>query len=568
MYFLQKIKRHITEKINKEAGAGLIEAGDITFPPKPEYGDLSLPCFKPSKTMQLTPQEAAEKMIKFFADDPYVKSASILGPYLNFQISDPEFSKAVLMEIECSGKSYGNNKIGGNKKVMVEFSNVNTHKEYHIGHLRNLAFGHAVANLLEKNGYKAIPVSYVNDFGIHVAKTIWAYQEFYKYEKPPKNKGYWLGQMYVKAAEELKNNEVGKKMVGLIMKKIETRKGEEYDLWVKTRRWSIEQFDKIYKEQDVKFKHFFYESEFIDQGKKMVDELLEKGILEKSDGAVIADLEKYGLGVLLFLRSDGTALYPVADLPLALEKFKKYKLDQSIYVVDIRQGQYFKQLFKLIEILGQKKKMLHLGYDVVRLPEGMMSSRLGNVITYEELREQLLERSLAETKARHRDWPHDKLESTAKKIAFGAMKFEMVKVGASAIITFDLDKALQFEGYTSAYLQYTVARISSIIKKAAANIALSKVDFSLLKEKAEEELTLKLASFPEAMAQGGTDHDPSAIAKYLFDLARSFNDYYHQIPVLKAENKSREARLVLIRAVRQVLENGLAVLGIETMEEM
>ncbi|GAG05542.1 unnamed protein product, partial [marine sediment metagenome] len=267
-----------------------------------------------------------------------------------------------------------------------------------------------------------------NDFGINVAKTLWAYLEFYKDKKLPENKGYFLGQVYVRAVQELEKDPLAKEKVIFMMKKIEKGKGDEYKLWQKTRKWSIEQFDKIYQEMGIKFVRIFYESEFIDKGMKIVEELYEKRFLIKSEGAIIANLEEHDLGVLMFLRSDGTALYPVADIPLAMEKFKKYKLDKSIYVVDVRQSLHFKQLFKTLELLGHtlaklstsKPEMIHLSHEFVKLPAGMMSSRTGNVITYEDLREQVFNKAISETKKRHKKWDEKRIERVATAITNGA----------------------------------------------------------------------------------------------------------------------------------------------------
>jgi arginyl-tRNA synthetase len=463
---------------------------------------------------------------------------------------------------------------------MIEYSNANTHKEYHVGHLRNICFGDAVNKILSANGFKSLPVSYINDFGIHVAKTIW-----WTFNKENENspmlsdknldKGYFLGQMYVRACEEIKARDSANEEVGEVMKKIENRQGQDYKLWQKTRQWSITQFANIYKELGINFLHIFYESEYIDKGKDIVANLYEKRIFEKSQGAVIANLEKYNLGVLMILRTDGTALYPVADLALALEKFKKYKIDKSIYVVDIRQELYFKQLFKVLELLGIKKAMAHLVYDFVKLPSGMMSSRTGNVITYKELKKELFTKAKAETASRHEDWNEAKLNKTADKITIGAIKFEMLKVSASQVITFDIEQALRFDGFTAAYLQYTGARINSIIRKANStrhephNTQHTTADMPEVDvEKKERLLILAISKFPEAVRKAGAEYDPSAIAKYLIELARDFNDYYHSVPVLQTELKNREARLKLITAVKQAIGNGLNLLGVEVLEEM
>jgi arginyl-tRNA synthetase len=602
MYILDKIKQNIVKEINKALGNKMIQASDLIFPPNSEFGDLSLPCFKLVKKIKesigetkslrfssknrrdlvstpsfidslKTPVEAASWLVsktEFSKTElnSVVSSVKAIGPYLNFTLNKNYLAKNVIKEIEKQEGRYGENEGGKGKKIMIEYSNANTHKEYHVGHLRNICYGDAVNRILSANGYKSIPVSYINDFGIHVAKTLWAYEVFFRDKKLPENKGYFLGQVYVKATRELEKNEAAKRLVAMMMKKIEERVGAEYKLWQKTRKWSIEQFDKIYKELGVKFEHIFYESEVIKKGMELVLKLYKRGILTKSDGAIIADLTKYNLGVLVFLRSDGTALYPVADLPLAEEKFKKYKPDKSIYVVDIRQSQYFKQLFKVLELMGHKERMVHLGYEFVKLPTGMMSSRTGNVITYEDLRAEAMKKAARETRKRHKDWSERKIAEVAGKIVNGAIKFEMIKVGASQVITFDIDKALRFEGYTAAYLQYTYARIQSIVRKSKVESRKSKIDFNNLKEEKEYSLIMKLAKYPDIVSRAGENYDPSEIAKYLFELARDFNDYYHSVPILKANEEIRAARLVLINAVALVIKNGLGLLGIEIIQEM
>jgi arginyl-tRNA synthetase len=352
------------------------------------------------------------------------------------------------------------------------------------------------------------------------------------------------------------------------MKKIEMKKGEEYKLWRKTRQWSIDALAKIYRELGVRFAHTFYESEYVDKGKDIVAGLYAKHILTKSDGAIIADLEKDNLGVLVIIRSDGTALYPVADLALAMEKFKRYKPDRSIYIVDTRQSLYFKQLFALLDRLGYKKEMIHLPYDFVKLPSGMMKSRTGDVVTYEDLRAQLYGQAKQETKKRHPDWPDKQIAAVAEKIIIGAIKFEMLKVSANQIITFDIEKALRFEGFTAAYLQYACARINSIFRKSETEINKMRIDYSLLAEAREQNMIISLAKYPEAVKKAGANYDPSEVAKFIFNLAAEFNDYYQAVPILKAEPAVMRVRLALITSVRQVIVNGLNILGISAIDEM
>lgn len=568
MYLLKKIKQEIVNEVNGALGKNLVKASDLVYPPNKEMGDLSLPCFNIAKEFGKNPASMASELLGKVSGGEYVSGMKTAGPYLNFNLKTRKLSEDLVAEIKKEKDKYGTNDNGKKEKVMIEYSNVNTHKEYHVGHLRNLCYGNSIDRILKANGYNSIPVSYVNDFGSHVAKTIWAYMNFRKNEELPENKGYFLGQTYVMASKKLAEDKTAKPLVEFIMRKIEAREGREYKLWQETREWSIEQFSRIYKEMDIKFDNIFYENEFIDKGRGMVEDLRMKGILEKSQGAVIANLEEYGLGVLVVLRSDGTATYPVADIPFAIEKFEKFNLDHSIYVVDARQALYFKQLFKILELIGYEKKMTHLGYEVITLPEGMMSSRSGNVITYEDLREKLTEYATKETKSRHDDWSDEKIGEVAEKIVTGAIKFEMLKVGSMQVITFDIKKALDFSGYTSAYLQYTGARINSVTKKSKTEGVKLKANFEKLTEVKEHELVVKISKYPEIVERAGDKYDTSEISKYLFELAQMFNDYYHSVNISKAEEEIKNARLALINSVKQTIANGLFLLGIETIDEM
>lgn len=559
----QKIASNIKEIIDHD-----ININDFSYPPNTEMGDLSLPCFSLAKEAGKNPAEIANELVEKLSSNDnldFISSITAQGPYLNFKLKAKKLGGDVIGEITNKKEKFGQNDSGKRTRVMIEYSNANTHKEFHIGHLRNLAFGDSIYRILDANGYKAIPVSYINDFGIHVAKTLWAYLEYFKEADLPENKGEFLGQVYVRATNEAKDNKTAKGLIEVMMKKIESRQGEEYELWQKTREWTIEQFADIYKELNIKFEHTYYESEFIDQGRESVKGLLEKGILKESEGAVIADLEEYKLGVLVVLRSDGTATYPVADIPLAEAKFQDYDLDTSIYVVDNRQQLYFKQLFKILELMGYKQKKVHLEYDFVKLPDGMMSSRSGNTVTYEELKQDLVKAAKKEIFARHQDWDQSKAESVAWELSQGAMKFEMLKVGADQIITFDKEQALSFSGFTAAYIQYTCARINSIIRKAGDTGKESDYDYQADKEK---ELLIKLAKYEEAVLSAGNNYGPSVIAKYLFELAQIFNDYYHSVPILKADKNELKGRVALIVSVNQVIKNGLFLLGINIVEEM
>ncbi len=564
MDFLADIKEQIAFELK-------IPVRDFSYPPQAEWGDLSAACFEVAKGLNKAPNQLAIELAASIKSWPefarYFSDAKAVGPYLNLFFSSGALAETVIKEVKGEGSRYGLSP-QGKKKVMVEYSNANTHKEYHVGHLRNISYGDAVSRLLQAIGYRVVPVSYINDFGIHVAKTLWYWQNHPEYQSRLEAKGYLLGKCYAAASQELENNSEAKEMVGRIMKEIESRAGSNYQLWQKTRRWSLGYFQGIYKELGIKFSHIFYENEEIGKGLELTRQLTEKGIFMKSQGALIADLEKYGLGVLPIIRSDGTALYPVADLALASEKFRCFGLDESIYVVDVRQSLYFKQLFKILALMGYQQKLTHLAYDFVTLPEGMMSSRTGNVIAYEELKEKIGKKLAAETQKRHEDWTKSRVEMVARNLTVATIKFELLKVSADKVITFNIKESLKFDGYTACYLQYGYARLKSILRKEKYSWLKPKADLADLQEKGEKELLMKIAKYPEAVRLAAATYNPSEVARYLFELTQIFNDYYHGTNILKANPKLREARLALIKAVAQVLKNGFKLLGLPILEEM
>jgi len=560
MNYLDKVKNELAQALN-------IGPESLVYPPNPEMGDLSWPMFEAAKLAGLSPVILAIQKAKEFPMLSGIKEVKATGPYLNFYLEPLTFIGGVLIDIKERGEKFGANNFGDNQRVMIEYSNGNTHKELHVGHLRNISYGDAVYKLLVANGYEAIPVSYINDFGIHTAKTIWNWQNNPAYAQSEASKGYLLGKCYSEAAQKIDDNAEAKAEVSKIMKEIESRQGAGYKLWRETRQWSIDYFQEIYNDLDIKFQDTFYESDFIDRGLEIKDHLLDQGILKKSEGAIIADLQDYNLGVLPVIRSDGTALYLVADLALASYKFEKYNLFESIYIVDVRQSLYFSQLFKILELMGYQAKMTHLSYDFLTLKSGMMASRTGNVITYEQLMTEALSRTKEEIVKRHPDWTDSKAEQTAHALAISAIKFEMIKVSSDKVITFDLVDALKFEGFTAAYLQYSGARINSLLKKVPDYLSRS-VDFKQLSGTKEFNLAMKLAQYSEVVKKAGLDRDPSIVARYLFELAQTFNDYYHDTNIIKAEEVIRNARLSLVAGTKQVLKNGFALLGLTYLEEM
>ena len=558
------VKQRLADQLNKQLALDIIKSGDFVLPPDAGLGDLALPLFILAKERQQTPAVLAKELAAVWQADWCRAEAA--GPYLNFRL-DPAWAAEVLANIEGGG---GAEPEGQGRELMIEYSNANTHKEYHLGHLRNISFGDAMARLYGAIGYKVWPVSYINDFGIHVAKTIWAIKRGFVNldEQDSADKGFLLGRAYVESVKQLESLPEAAAEVSAIMQQIEARQGEDYDLWCTTRQWSLDYFAEIYRELKVDFVEHYYESDYIDEGRALVNKLLEQGILKESQGAVIADLEQYGLGVLVVLRSDGTALYPVADWALAQEKFRRHNLSKSLYVVDVRQGLYFSQLFKVLELMGYQAEMKHLGYDFVKLPSGMMSSRTGNTVTYRDLYQQIFEKFKTEIADRHVDWPEEQMLQTANILTVATLKFEMLKVGADKVITFDINEALRFDGFTAAYLEYAAARINSIMLKSGQDLSALASSSLNLQEPLELRLLAKLAQFEEKASLAASAANPSELAKYLYELAQLFNDYYQAVPILAGEEALRQSRLRLLLNIRTILARGLQLLGIEIVSQM
>ncbi len=541
---------------------------ELSSPPKPEMGDFAFPVFALAKSQGKNPGELAKEIAEKIQGIGFVEKVQAFGPYVNFFLNTGELAKLILTEVDTKQENFGVNAIGEGKSVMIEYPSNNTHKEFHIGHLRNVCIGNTLVNLYRKSGYTVIPVNYLNDFGSHVAKCLWGVITLYDGIIPEGNRQKWLGNVYAEASATVKDNDEYKKEVSVIQQRLEAGDLGITKLFQETRAWSIEKFNELFAELGVVHETTFYESDIKASGQKIVDELLQKGIAKVGEGgAIIIDLTKEKLDIALLRKSDGTGLYLTSDIPLAKEKFEKYDVDESIVITGIEQNFYFKQLYKILELLGFKKKFTHIGYGLVTKPEGKMSSRLGNVVLYEDLRDEILDRMYLESQERHPDWDQDLLIDTVKKLSQASLKFTLQKHEAAKNIVFDLKDATSFEGFTGPYILYVVARINSLLRKAGEKN--EKINFVLLKQPEEKNLLLLMAEYEEVIAKALENYNPSVIAKYSFDLAQAFNEFYNKHDILKAEETELvRARLQLCEAVKTVLTNSLSLLTIQTVEEM
>jgi len=544
----------------------------LEVPQDSKMGDYALPCFTMAKEFKKSPKEIAQDLAKkIIGEKPskYIEKVVAVGPYVNFSVNRLILSKTVIEQI-YDDMNYG----AGTKKkekVMVEYSQANTHKAFHVGHLRGTSIGESLSRILRFDGYEVVQANYQGDTGAHVAKWLWCYKKYHDGEKPPKeNPEEWIARIYVEAVK--KTDEKTQIEIDEVNFRLENNKDTDLKkLWKTSRKWSLDSLNSVYDELDAHFDKFFFEREMEKDAKKISDSLVKQGIAKVSDGAVVLDLEEYNLGIWVLLRKDGTCLYSAKDLALAQRKFEEYKIDMSTYVVGHAQSHHLKQLFKTLELMkfGQAKNCVHLAFSEVRLPGGKMSSRTGDNILYTQLRSEMLGKLDQEVKKRHVDWDEQRINQAIENIYSSAIKFDMLLQDISKPIVFDIDKALDFEGESGPYVQYVYARINSIFKKFGKQmIKLSGVDFDKLSSDAEAKLLNKLYVFPTTIDSAAKNYRPSILCRYLLDLSQAFNEFYHSCNILGEEEKTRNARLALCHCVKIVIKSGLSLLAIKSPEEM
>ena len=560
-FFTKPILKSLSRALGKPVDASLLEV-----PPGASLGDYAFPCFTLAKELKKNPVEIAKELAGKIKAGKHFDGVKAAGPYVNFFVNQEKLAEIVLTSLFREKENYGKGK-PKKRTILLEGWQPNTHKAFHIGHIRNSLVGECISSLLEFYGYKVIRVSYIGDVGAHIAKWIWYYTSFYRGGVPSANVGVWAGQIYSKATLKSSEKEFYKDEIDAIHKRLEEGDKDLVSLWKKTRKLCLDDFKSIYKELGSKIERWYFESEVEQPGVVKVKGMVRKGYAKYSDDAIIFDLEKYNLGVFVLLKSNGASLYSTKDIALAYLKSKEYRFDDSLYVVASEQDHHFRQLFKTLELIGYKdyKKLNHVSYGMVKLKEGKMSSRLGNIILYEEFRDKLM--SKVKDLLKRREIPLESKNTIVKSVAFGAMKFTMLSQDSVKEIVFDYDQALSFEGETGPYVQYTHTRCASILRKSISDLR-GVVDFSLLDTSGDKLLLTLLERFPRVIEEAALGYKPHLLTRYLLDLSQAFNQYYHLHPILKSDAKVMKARLCLVSSVKQVLATGLRLLGVEALEEM
>jgi arginyl-tRNA synthetase len=557
-------------------------------------GDITLVVFPLLKLSRKSPEQTAEEIGRYLEKAcGDIASFNVIKGFLNLVV-DIGFWGKRMHEIH-SGDDYGINRPGkGSPLYMIEYSSPNTNKPLHLGHIRNNLIGYSLSRILEANGKQVRKVNLVNDRGIHICKSMLAWKKWGQEETPEstgKKGDHLVGDYYVRFDREYKkqvekmvseglSRDHAEKEAGLLtearemLRKWEGRDPETMELWETMNTWVYDGFDRTYERLGVSFDQIYYESDTYKLGRAIVLEGLEKGILyRKEDGSVWADLTDEGMDHKLLLRSDGTSVYMTQDVGTAEQRFSEHDIDTHIYVVGNEQDYHFQVLRLIMKKLGYAwyDKLLHLSYGMVELPEGKMKSREGTVVDADDLMDEMYStaRQMSEELGKLEGYSEDEKDGIINTIGMGALKYFILKVDPRKAMTFDPVESVDFNGNTGPFIQYTYARIRSVLRKASENGDSVSARPGYRMNPKEKELAKQITRFPEIVELAGTEMNPAHIANYCYDLAREFNQFYHDYSILSAATEEEtQFRLLLSELVCRIIARGMELLGIEVPERM
>jgi len=586
---IDQLKTHVLDRISEACRTAFGQAAEgmeIGFPPDLQLGHLAVGCFPLSKQLRKSPAEIAKTLAAAISADEVIESAAAAGPYINFRLANRIFFGGVIDAILAAGGRYGDGSVGSNRRVMVEYLSPNTNKPLHLGHLRNAALGISVARMLEATGHRVVKSILINDRGVHICKSMLAWERFGNGATPASEgvKGdHFVGKWYVRYAIESEKDPTLENGIQDMLKRWEEGDPQTVDCWKRMNQWVYDGFAETYRSFGMDFDVFYYESDTYRLGKDVIAEGMEKGVFirdERGNSVYPLPEKQFGLEKsgspkkVTVLRPDGTSLYITQDIGTAILKVTQHHLDSSVYVVGSEQEHHFKCLFSMLAALGYAwaSNCHHLSYGMVYLPEGKMKSREGKVVDADDLIAGMVE--LAEEEIRRRD-PERKLSDgevrqRAAVIGTGAIKYYLLRVRPTQSINFDPAESISFDGFTGPYCQYAYARIFGILEKAGPRGSEGRgIDFALLGNTEELLLLKMLIQFPEEVASGVAEYNPSRVAAHVFNTAKAFNQFYNKHAVLQAgSNELTAARLALIKATAVVLKRGLNLLGIDVLENM
>lgn len=539
----------------------------IEIPPDSDLGDYAFPCFQLSRVLRKAPNVIADEIRDKIIKPDIISEIKSVGGYLNFFIDKEKLSALVLKSIIEQGVNYGCSDIGVGKNIVIDYCATNIAKPFHIGHLPTTVIGNSLYKIYEFLGYKCVGINHLGDWGTQFGKLIVAYKKWGNREEIEKNPIKELVKIYVRFHSEAEANESLNDEARATFKAIEDGEEEYVTLWKWFREVSITEFKRILAILKIDFDSWSGESFFNDKMEPIIEELKEKGLLQESQGAQIVDLSEFGMPPCIILRSDGATLYATRDLSAILYRKEKYDFHKVLYCVATQQNLHFQQVFKVVELLGYDwaNNLVHVANGMISLETGSMGTRKGTVVYLDDVLNESITKALKIIEERNPSL--EGKEEIAKIIGIGAVKFSALKNKRMKDSVFAWDKVLNFEGETSCYIQYTYARICSVLRKASIEKEFD-IEYVLLTGGDSYEVVKLLSQFPQVIENAAGEYEPSTISKYLIDLVQSYNKFYHDNPILNSEGKLRDTRLGLCKAVKSVIEIGMTLLGIECPDRM
>ena len=561
-------KEEVINLIKSEVDSLSIEeiASLVEVPPSYDMGDYAFPVFKLVKTFRKAPNMIAEELSDKFGKAEYFERIENAGPYLNFFINKAKLATTTLESIKEKGEMYGSSEIGKGKTVIVEFSSPNIAKPFHIGHIRTTVIGNSLYKIYKFLGFDAVAINHLGDYGTQFGMLISAYKKWGDHdviEQDPINE---LLKLYVKFNKEMETDDTLREEARYWFKELENKNEEALELWSWIREISLKEFNKVYDMLGVKFDSFKGESYYSDRMPKIIDELREKKLLVESDGAYIVELGE-DMPPALIMKNDGSTLYATRDIAAADYRKERYDFYKNIYVVGSQQILHFKQWMKVVELMGHDwvKDCIHIPFGMVSLEDGTLSTRKGKVVFLEDVLKTATQKTLDIIEERNPTLENK--EKVSQQLGIGAVIFQELFNQRIKDYVFSWDKTLSFEGETGPYVQYTYARTNSILEKGGFKLE-DDVDYSLLKEKEEINITRLLYGFPDTVLDSMEKDEPFFITRHLVEIAKAFNKFYNSCPIIIEDEELKKARMSLTYSVKTVLKTGLGLLGIEAPERM
>jgi arginine--tRNA ligase len=546
----------------------------IEIPQDQSMGDYAFPCFRLAKTMRKAPNLIAAELAEKLQGEKLFSEVSPVNAYVNMFVSREEMMKSTVSEVLEEKENFGRSDIGGNKKVIVEFSSPNIAKPFHIGHIRSTVIGNSLSKIYDALGYDVFKINHLGDYGTQFGKMICAYRRWGNREDVINSPIKTLLGYYTKFHVEVEEHPELEDEARAIFTKLEQGSKEEVELWQWFREESLKEFQRVYDMLGIKFDSYNGESFYSDKMPRFEKELSDKGLLHESNGAQVVDLEEYKLGTALIKKSDGSSLYITRDIAAAVYRKENYDFYKNIYVVATQQNLHFQQLFKILELMGYDwaNQCVHVPFGMVRLEEGTMSTRHGRVVFLEDVLNGAIEKTREIIEEKNPNI--ENLEEITSQVGIGAVVFNELSNNRIKDYTFKWDQILNFDGETGPYVQYTHARCASLLRKAGEDIVAKaqdpkNVDFALLaKSDSAYELTKLIYAFPGVVEQAGEKYEPSIITRHIIDIAQCFNKFYHDEHIIVDDEVEKTLKIALVIATKRVIATGIGLLGMKAPERM